>query len=39
MRSRVEAREVNGKMTALEMELQRLRELHNSTEEQLRGRK
>eukprot|EP00752_Nemacystus_decipiens_P008313 g7431.t1 len=38
MRTRVEAREVNGKMAALEIELQRLRELQNSTEEQLRGR-
>ncbi|CAM9327393.1 unnamed protein product, partial [Hapterophycus canaliculatus] len=38
MRSRVEAREVTGKMTSLEVELDRLRALQNSTEEQLRGR-
>ncbi|CAM9739817.1 unnamed protein product [Ectocarpus sp. 6 AP-2014] len=38
MRMRVEAREVTGKMNALETELDRLRGLHNSTEEELRGR-
>lgn len=39
MRSRVEAREVTGKMAALQTELERLRELQTSTEEQLRGRR
>lgn len=39
MRSRVEAREVTGTMAALELELERLRGLHSSTEEQLRGRR
>lgn len=39
MRSRVEAREVTGKISALEMELDRLRGLQTSTEEQLRGRR
>lgn len=39
MRSRVEAREITGKMTSLEVELDRLRALQNSAEEQLRGRR
>lgn len=39
MRSRLEARDVDGKMSALQTELERLRGLHTSTEEQLRGRR
>ncbi|CAM9866966.1 unnamed protein product, partial [Ectocarpus sp. 12 AP-2014] len=38
LRTRVEAREVTGKMNALETELDRLRGLHHSTQEELRGR-
>ncbi|CAB1105899.1 unnamed protein product [Ectocarpus sp. CCAP 1310/34] len=38
LRTRVEAREVTGKMNALETELDRLRGLHRSTQEELRGR-
>ncbi|CAM9796586.1 unnamed protein product [Ectocarpus sp. 4 AP-2014] len=38
LRTRVEAREVTGKMNGLETELDRLRGLHHSTQEELRGR-
>ncbi|CBJ28638.1 conserved unknown protein [Ectocarpus siliculosus] len=38
LRTRVEAREITGKMNALETELDRLRGLHHSTQEELRGR-